>query len=53
MILILTAALPNATLLPAGLAAALVRGALVPMKVSHRDYKDDGVKANVETGSCS
>lgn len=46
MILILTATLPNAILLPAGLAAALVMGVSVPMKISHRDYRAKGQKAN-------
>lgn len=50
MILILIAVLPNATLLPAGLAAALVTGAWVSMKVSHRDYRDEGGKASMGKG---
>lgn len=50
MILILTVALPNATLLLAGLAAAPVIGAWVPPMISHRDYKDEGGKASVGKG---
>lgn len=50
MILILTVGLPNATLLSAGLAAALVIGAWVPPTISHGDYMAEGGKASVGNG---
>lgn len=53
MILILIAALPSATRLPAGLAAGLVIGAWVPMKFLHRDYKDEGERPVWGRACCS
>jgi len=45
MILILTAVLSDATLLP-----ALLRGACVCVKFPHRNYSDERGKATVEKG---
>lgn len=50
MILILIATLPNATLLPASFAVALVRGAWGHLKFSYGDYRDEGGKASVGKG---
>lgn len=47
MILILIATLPNATLLPAGFAVALVIGTWGHVKFSYGDYRDEGGKASI------
>ena len=48
MILILTTVLSDATLLPAGPAAALPIGAWVHVKFLHRDYRGEGGKPSME-----